>query len=92
MRMGSVALSAAFLSVAAQSAASAQGNPNVDRALNRAAQVSPVDRDFDFERNFTQQQNTNTDTTQLTVIVPGTRTQFNPVRNLNIAGEFLFPR
>jgi hypothetical protein len=69
MRMGSVALSAAFLSIAAQSAASAQGNPdvnpNVERAMNRAAQVN---RDVDTDT--TQQQTTHRRSTQLTVDVP----------------------
>jgi hypothetical protein len=70
-RMGSVAVSAAFLSIAAQSAASAQGNPNVnpnvERAVNRAAQVNP-----DVERDTTQQQTTHRRSTQLTVNVPRT--------------------
>ncbi|MFC0553604.1 hypothetical protein ACFFHJ_22150 [Planotetraspora thailandica] len=51
--MGTIALSAAFLSIAAQSAASADVNPHAENAMNRAAQFAPNE-----ERNFDRQRNT----------------------------------
>ncbi|GII54314.1 hypothetical protein Pth03_27030 [Planotetraspora thailandica] len=41
-RIGFIAASAAFLSIAAQSAASAQGNPVAEGALKMAAQGNPI--------------------------------------------------
>ncbi|GII54961.1 hypothetical protein Pth03_33500 [Planotetraspora thailandica] len=96
--MGTIALSAAFLAIAAQSAASAEGNPNAEKALKRAAQFVPN------ERNFEQQQN-RTDFTSLTVSagprtggLTGATSAFNaiPIQAFqavppNIASSIRFP-
>ncbi|GAA4567128.1 hypothetical protein GCM10023193_45520 [Planotetraspora kaengkrachanensis] len=68
-RMGAVAVAAAFLSIAAQSAASAQNEPPAKKPMKRAAQFFPNE-----DRNFAQR--TKRDVTSLTVVAPnaGNRT------------------
>ncbi|GAA4584633.1 hypothetical protein GCM10023194_25040 [Planotetraspora phitsanulokensis] len=66
-RMGTLALSAAFLSIAAQSAASADVNPHAEKAMNRAAQFVPNEENE--ERDFTRQQNTRRSFTNFTALV-----------------------